>query len=198
MQRSARLLTLLALMVAWVATITLWPRRAPDSDLARLTWIGDAHQFGPVGYRDPAGALSPDGEWIAYSEGRFLRIRPAGGGPIVALPPGELQIRNLAWSPDNRTILADGYQTATGWALYDRVAGTRRGLSSDRDPIGGTFADGTEAKARIAELRQPSWSADGHSIAAIVNGREGQELWTVASDGASARVQRIAQRIAFP
>jgi Tol biopolymer transport system component len=199
MQRSAlRPLTLLALLVASVATIALWPRRAPDADAARLTWIADAHQFGPVGYRDPAGALSPDGQWIAYSEGRFLRVRPAGGGPIVELPPGEAQIRNLAWSPDNRTILADGYQTPSGWALYDRVAGTRRGLWSDHDPIAGTLADGTATKARVADLRQPSWSADGHSIAAVVNGREGQELWTVSADAASARVQRIAQRIAFP
>src|ERR1700732_4049414 len=109
MQRSTpRLLILLGLVVVAVAAIALWPRRAPDADAARLTWIADAHQFGPVGYRDPAGALSPDGQWIASSEGRFLRVRPAGGGPIVDLPPGEAQIRNLAWSPDNRTILADG------------------------------------------------------------------------------------------
>src|SRR5476651_2298788 len=94
------------------AGLALWfaPLRAPDGDTARLTWVADAHQFGPVGYRDPAGALSPDGQWIAYSEGRFLRVRPAGGGPSVDLPPGEAQIRNLVWSPDNRTILTDGYR----------------------------------------------------------------------------------------
>ena len=117
MQRSTlRFLILLGLVVVAVGAIALWPRRAPDADSARLAWIADAHQFGPVGYRDPAGALSPDGQWIAYSEGRFLRVRPAGGGPIVELPAGDAQIRNLAWSPDNRTILADGNRTQSGWA----------------------------------------------------------------------------------
>src|SRR5476651_1490744 len=83
----------------------------PTADAgARLAWIATAHQFGPVGYRDPAGAISPDGQWVAYSEGRFLRVRAAGGGPSVDLPPGEAQIRNLVWSPDNRTILTDGYR----------------------------------------------------------------------------------------
>ena len=162
--------------------------RAP-ADTARLTWIADAHQLGPVGYRDPAGAISPDGRWLAYSEGRFLRVRRVEGGPLVDLPEGEAQIRNIAWSPDNRLIIADGFITQSGWAVYDRATGTRRPLWADRDPLHGR---------PISDLRQPAWSADGRSIAAIVNGREGQELWTIAADGSSASAQRFANRIAFP
>src|SRR5437899_6941378 len=116
---------LLALVAAGVA-IVLMARREPLRDAARLVWVADAHQLGPVGYRDPAGALSPDGRWIAYSEGRFLRVRPVEGGPTADFPPGDAQIRNLAWSPDNRTILADGHRTQAGWAAYDRVTGTSR------------------------------------------------------------------------
>src|SRR5882724_7962717 len=112
MQRSTlRFLILLGLAVVPAGAIALWPRREPDADLARLAWIADAHQFGPVGYRDPAGALSPDGQWIAYSEGRFLRVRRAGGGPAAELPAGDAQIRNLTWSPDSQRIVADGYLT---------------------------------------------------------------------------------------
>ena len=118
------------------------------------------------------------------------RAAPIGGGPLVDLPAGDAQIRNIAWSPDNRTILADGFQTQTGWALYDRVDGTRRPLWADRDPLQG--------RRRISDLRQPAWSPDGRSIAAIVNGRDGQELWTIAADGSSASAQRMAHRIAFP
>ena len=184
-----RALILLALLAAGTAAFLLAPRRVSPPDASRLTWVADAHQLGPVGYRDPAGAMSPDGRWIAYSEGRFLRVRAAEGGPLVELPSGEAQIRNLAWSPDNRTILADGFQTQTGWALYDRIDGSRRPLWADRDPLRGT---------KISDLRQPVWSLDGHSIAAIVNGREGQELWTIAADGSSAKAQRMAHRVAFP
>ncbi len=110
------------------AGLALWLARTGEShpSMERLTWIADAHQLGPVGYRDPAGAISPDGRWIAYSEGRFLRVRAAGGGPLVEFPAGEAQIRNIVWGADNRSILADGFQTQPGWALYDRVDGARR------------------------------------------------------------------------
>ena len=190
MSGAIRAVVLLVLVAAAGAMMWLIAARpAPAADGARLAWLADAHQLGPVGYRDPAGAVSADGRWIAYSEGRFLRVRPAEGGPIVALPAGEAQIRNLAWSPDNRTILADGYQTQSGWALYDRAGGTRRPLWPDRDPLHG---------ARPSDLRQPAWSPDARSIAGIVNGRDGQELWTIAADGSSGSAQRLAHRIAFP
>ena len=188
-QSIARPLLLWALLLLAGVALFFGARRAPEPGTARLTWVADAHQLGPVGYRDPAGALSPDGRWIAYSEGRFLRVRAAEGGPLVELPPGEAQIRNIAWSPDNRTILADGFQTQAGWALYDRVDGTQRALWADRDPLRG---------AKVSDLRQPAWSPDGRSIAAIVNGGDGQDLWTLAADGSSANAQRMAHRTAFP
>ena len=184
-----RALIILALLAAATAAFLLAPHRVSAPDASRMTWVADAHQLGPVGYRDPAGALSPDGRWLAYAEGRFLRVRAAEGGPLVDLPPGEAQVRNIAWSPDNRTILADGFRTQAGWAVYDRVDGTRRALWADRDPLRG---------GKISDLRQPAWSPDGRSIAAIVNGREGSELWTIAADGSSASAQRMVHRIAFP
>src|SRR6266704_149571 len=130
--------TILFALAAAAGATAYWTALKPEPD-ARLSWVATAHQFGPVGYRDPAGALSPDGRWIAYSEGRFLRVRSAGGGPIVELPPGEAQIRNVAWSPDSRMIVADGFESQTGWALYDRVAGSRRALWSDHDPLTATL-----------------------------------------------------------
>ena len=149
MNRTARIVMLVLLLAAGVAALRWMPARVADAGSSRLTWLTDAHQFGPVGYRDPAGAISPDGRWIAYTEGRFLRVRSANGGPIADLPAGEAQIRNVAWSPDNRTILADGLATQTGWALYDRVDGTRRPLWRDREPLQG---------AKAADLRQLAWS----------------------------------------
>src|SRR5258705_6900897 len=123
-----RLAILLTLVLAAVVAFAVIVRRDAHTEAAPLTWVAEAHQLGPVGYRDPAGALSPDGQWIAYSEGRFLRVRRASGGPAADLPAGDAQIRNLTWSPDSQRIVADGYQTPTGWASYDRVAGTRSGL----------------------------------------------------------------------
>jgi Tol biopolymer transport system component len=174
-----RAVVLLALVAA-VAT-AYWTSRKAEADVSRLSWVATAHQFGPVGYRDPAGALSPDGRWIAYSEGRFLRVRPVEGGPTADFPPGDAQIRNLAWSPDNRTILADGHRTQAGWAAYDRVTGTSREPWPSGEPS--------------SDLRQLTWSADGQSIAAVVNG---EELRILSPAGAVLRTQKMAHRIAFP
>jgi hypothetical protein len=116
---SVRAVLLLALIAVAGAIWLIAARAIPGTSASRLTWLADAHQLGPVGYRDPAGAISPDGRWIAYSEGRFLRVRAAAGGPFVELPDGEAQIRNIGWSADSRSILADGFQTQTGWAVYD-------------------------------------------------------------------------------
>jgi Tol biopolymer transport system component len=192
---------LVALVAAAVLAFGVSRLRRPDPPEARrFTWVADAHQLGPVGYRDPAGAIAPDGLSIAYSEGRFLRVRPTNGGPLVDLPAGEAQIRNLLWSPDGGTVIADGYRTPGGWAVYDIAKRTRRGLWEDHDPLRaqleGSGAAATTAK--VADLRQLAWSPAGRFIAAIVNAREGQELWTIAADGSSAVAKKIGKRIAFP
>src|SRR5437868_14781036 len=111
-----RLALLIVLIAVGAATIGWAVRRdATDDGPVRLAWVAAAHQFGPVSYRDPAGAISPDGRSIAYSEGRFLRVRPIGGGPALDLPAGDAQIRHLSWNPDSRSILADGFRTQGGW-----------------------------------------------------------------------------------
>jgi Tol biopolymer transport system component len=177
-----RLAMLVALVAAAVAAVAVWSRRETVPDATPLlTWIADAHQLGPVGYRDPAGAISPDGKWIAYSEGRFLRVRPVGGGPDIELPAGEAQIRNLSWRPGSREILTDGFGTQTGWAAYDLTARTRRGIWTNRD-----------------DLRQATWSPDGKLIAAIVNGREGQEVAVLDLNGATTRIAKLDRRISSP
>jgi Tol biopolymer transport system component len=197
-----RLAVWLIALVA-VAALAVGARRLRNADPPqdrRFTWVADAHQLGPVGYRDPAGAIAPDGLSIAYSEGRFLRVRPINGGPPVDLPAGEAQIRNLLWSPDGRTVIADGYRTPGGWAAYDVAERTRRGLWDDREPLRARLegAGAMTTTGKVADLRQLAWSPAGRFIAAIVNAREGQELWTIAADGSTATARKIAKRIAFP
>ena len=186
MVRAPTIRSLVLLTIVAAGAIALFKmRRAADANedgsSPRLAWIATAHQLGPVGYRDPAGAISPDGKWIAYSEGRFLRVRPVDGGPVVDLPPGDAQIRNLSWHPDSQRILTDGFGTANGWGIYDRAARTRRRLWGDRD-----------------DVRQATWSPAGTSIAAIVNTRDGQQVWALAEDGTGTRLAAPLQRVAFP
>ena len=199
----ARIVVLAGLVTAGALLITFIVGRrrpAPAIEPSRLTWIADAHQLGPVGYRDPAGAISPDGRWIAYAEGRFLRVRSADGGPVVAFPAGEAQIRNIVWDSESQRIVADGYQTQTGWAVYDRITESRTALWANHDPLrarlGETGVQTTMAK--VSELRQLAWARNGRIVAGIVNNKDGQELWTLTADGAAAQAKRFAHRIAFP
>jgi Tol biopolymer transport system component len=177
--------TILAVVVAVAAGVVAFGRHtSPKAQPAQLTWVATAHQYGPVGYRDPAAAVSPDGRWIAYSEGRFLRVRAIDGGSITEFPPATAQIRHLAWRPDNRTILAGG-------ELYDRVTGTRRAVSMGRE---------LSARDAAEMLRHAAWSPDGGSLAGIVNSQDGAQLWIVPVDGSIAKtqVQLVGRHASFP
>jgi hypothetical protein len=173
-----RTLILVVLLLIAMAAILWQARRPSTAEVVPMTWVATAHQYGPVGYRDPAAAISSDGRWVAYSEGRFLRVRPTVGGPAVDLPAGDAQIRHLAWRPDNRTILANG-DSQHGWVVYDRVDGTRQPLWPDQPELSARDGSGASDTVRVAALRQLAWSSDGRSIAAIADGRDGSRLWIV-------------------
>ena len=201
-QGGVRRLVAVAVLAA-IAAVALYRARRPAAivDNARLTWVADAHQLGPVGYRDPAGAISPDGRWIAYSEGRFLRVRPVDGGPLIDLPPGEAQIRNIVW--DSRKPADPCRRLRNAGRVGDlrprhRVATwiLGRARSAARAPRRLGHRDDNGEGVRPAS----SWRgrAPAGSSPAIVNGREGQELWTITADGAAAEARTDRGRIAFP
>lgn len=174
-----RIVVLCILIALALAVIAVAWRRPPRDESVRFTWVATAHQMGPVGYRDPVGAISPDGRFIAYSEGRFLRVRPIGGGPSIEFAPGDDQIRFLVWSPDSRTILANGFRGGA-WAIYDLSSRAARVFHADR------------------AFRQPTWSPDGKALAAVVTGQNGDELWTMPSDGAGGSGRHLAASLNSP
>ena len=92
----------------------------------RLQYVTTAHQLGPVNYRDPLGAISPSGEWLAYSLAQHLYLERIVGGPVKELPPCGGIIRHIAWLPDNRTIAVDSPEPGTRWWLYDIQTSTRK------------------------------------------------------------------------
>ena len=108
-----------ALIAAGLSALVI-ARQAPMPaalDLPQLSYVTTAHQLGVVGYRDPVGAISPDGRRLAYTEGRFIRVVPIGGGPPITLEPGEGQIRYLTWTTDS-SIVAEDVTPAGRWWMY--------------------------------------------------------------------------------
>lgn len=129
MNRAAVLSTLVG-----VAVISMWialPAQSPGApDLPTLSYVTTAHQLGVVGYRDPLGAISPDGTKFAYTEGRFVRVMPIGGGAPITLAPGEGQIRFLVWTTDSQLAVQDITPSGRMW-LYELGKDGRRRLPDD-------------------------------------------------------------------
>ena len=145
---SVRALIIFLLVIGAIAAI-VWRQpssAAPPAEVA-LGYVTTAHQLGVVGYRDPAGVISPDGKRFAYSEGRFIRVIPVGGGAPVTLPPADQQVRYLEWT-SNETVVAvprpaSSFKTKTGTeaCLVERrlvipCGGDKQRLEPDVDVIG--------------------------------------------------------------
>lgn len=179
-----RAFVLLAFIAAALALLLMArPEPAPPAaDAPPLSYVTTARQPGVVGYRDPFGAVSPDGTRLAYTEGRFVRIVPIGGGAPVTLAAGEGQVRYLAWK-GNHEIVAEDATAAGRWWVY---------------PAGGSTRAPLWAPAITAGLRQLAWSADGASAAAMANTAEGPELRRFTADGRETGRQRLDGRAAYP
>jgi Tol biopolymer transport system component len=164
----------------------------------RLKLVTTAHQFGPVGYRDPLGVISPSGEWLAYSTAQRLYVQRAIGGPIMELPPCDATIRHLAWLPDDRTVAVDSGDSKIRWWSYDIVAGTRHPLWPEKSTLAGKLADsGQTVQIALSKIEQLTWSAGG-KIAGVARAANGSQLWTLNADGSDGHVLSSPASLSFP
>ena len=180
-----RALVLVGAAIAAVVVV-VWMRPSPvvSIDPPQLSYVATARQLGVVGYRDPVGAISPDGRNLAYAEGRFIRVVPVAGGAPATLAPGVGQIRYLTWSSNDTIVAEDATPTARWW--------TYRIGTTDRQPLWrGTSID-------AGNLRQLAWSADGQRATGLSTTKDGPQLWRIAADAGTADVQPISGRVSFP
>ena len=164
-----RSLILSGVIVAGVSVLA-FARQASTTtglDLPQLTYVTTAHQLGVVGYRDPMGAISPDGTRLAYTEGRFIRVVPIGGGaPVTLAPPAEGQIRHLIWTTNSHIAVEDATPSGRWWLYYLEKGARARLGSLDRNN----------------ELRQLTCKGTGDGCAGLRFTSTGAELVPLASD----------------
>jgi hypothetical protein len=181
-----RQLILFGIVIAAVVAI-LWARPVapPSEESPTLAYVTTAHQLGVVGYRDPAGAISPDGKHFAYAEGRFIRVIPIGGGAPLTLAPGEGQIRYLTWSSPSDVVAEDPTPVARWWKYsIGRVA---------REPLWGANILNAHL---MKDVRQLTWNR-GHAVG-LASTKEGAELWQMGRDGAIVSRKPLKGRPSFP
>ena len=171
-----------------LATVASVHAQQPAGASTRVRFVVDARQLGPVGYRDPIGVMSPDGEWLAYASGGRLRLTPVAGGVMSSLGP-RTNVRAIAW-PDSRHVAALEFDGAGGggWSLVDVPGGARRPLWNRAFP---TVASGGDSVAIDPNrFRELAWSRDGKRLAGIMQQQRGSILWTGNADGSAGRIQR--------
>jgi Tol biopolymer transport system component len=121
-----------------------------------LRFVTAVEQVGPVAYRDPLGAVSPDGRWLAYTQDRIVEVIPASGGPVLRTGPGTHDLRKILWM-GNSSSLAVLERTfdrgSQAWYTYDRSTGQREALWPSADGVFSELvwrANGGDQPAEVA------------------------------------------------
>jgi dipeptidyl aminopeptidase/acylaminoacyl peptidase len=162
------------------AVLLLWKDASSEP---RLRYVTTARQKGPVGHRDPIGVLSPDGKWVAYSEGRFLKLQRVEGGPVRDFEPMSLDIREIAWFADSRRLaVPDRASGGAGarWFAYDLEAGGR-----------------TLLWPGAPEISNVSFGDDGAAVG-VLRTPEGFALVRRDSEGRDTRLASTPERMSHP
>ena len=182
----------------WIVATLLLPLhfgcKTPTQPNQSLQSLATATQKGPVGYRDPAGAVSPNGAWLAYTEGRDIIVQPLTGGGKRILGPAPSQVRYLTWLPGSRQLAVHerNFDRATQtWNLYDLATGQSSLLWGDGIPD-------AEGAPRATELYELNWNRDGSRIAGVRRTGGRSEVWSFKGDGSEATLVTTGAQLSFP
>jgi Tol biopolymer transport system component len=183
--------------------------RPPAETRARLQYVTSVRQLGPVAYRDPLGALSPDGVWLAFTSGRRLAVQRVAGGPLIELGRTDGRFTRLTWHPNSRHVVVreQSFDRRTSrWFSYDRATLEREPLFPDgfeiKTPRASTVVSGPTGQQQIAvierryevradELDELAWSPSGRRIAGIKPEGKRSEVWLFEADGSGAQAREI-------
>lgn len=179
-----------------LATVAGAQTQLPAGTKSRLRFVVEARQLGPVGYRDPIGVMSPDGEWLAFTSRGHLQLTHTAGGAITTLGPRAM-VPAIAWLPDSRHVaVLENAGAGLAWSLVDIPSGTRRALWPRPFPKAASGADSVAVDP--SRFRELAWSAGSGRLAGIIPQERGSLLWTGKPDGSDGRVERSATPLFSP
>lgn len=173
----------------WFITVSSFSQQS-------LRLVTSVRQKGPVAYRDPFGAISPNGMHFAYSDLRKIVVQPINGGAVKELRKNGSFIRYLTWTPDSKYLityeLGGANQT---WYKYDLHTNSSSALWQERKSFSITNTNNQEVVIDRSELRELVWSQDGKKVAGYVR-RNNETLVVVFDlDGANAKLLTQGSKI---
>ena len=158
----------------------------------RLTYVTTAQQLGVVGYRDPLGVVSRDGQRVAVTEGRRLYETPMTGGARTEIAVLDAQIRYVAPLGTSREWIVEDPASRERWWIV-AAGGDKRPLLR----AGEVRGDGN-ARLAVNTLHQVVSSAAGRWFAGTTADPAGTAVWRIESDGSNATMTRVDRAIAWP
>ena len=158
--------------------------------------VATVGQAGPVGYRDPLGALSPDGKWLALGVQEHLRLRDLGAGVEREVSAGATRVAYLSWRDDGLLLVGQSDQ-GMNWWLIDPASGVRSPLWPAGQQISGRVGE-AEVRTAGSELRHLTWSQAGSELAGIQTLGDSSRAWVVDSAGQRATTWSGAGEWSYP
>ena len=158
----------------------------------RPVHLATAHQMGPVAYRDPAGGVSPDGHFLAYTQGRELLVQDLAGDEIRSLGLAPSQLRYVTWHPDSDRLLVHERsfdRRRQAWFVYNLENGAKQTM------WGAEYATGLPSPSTLLEL---GWAPDGESVVGVVRNVNVSRVWRIRADGTSGEVVAEGLRLSYP
>ena len=152
----------------------------------RLHYVTTAHQAGPVGFRDPIGAVSPDGVWLAYISNRHLFLHRIEGSWTTELLPDDDRKTALKWFPDSMhiAVMEAPFGAIPRWFRYDIATGKREPMEPPPTPA----AQEMKPPSMSEKIWGPAVFSPDHRTFyySIANAKGTLDLWSYNTDTGEA------------
>ncbi|MEQ9414758.1 MAG: hypothetical protein RIF39_13055, partial [Cyclobacteriaceae bacterium] len=165
---------------------------AKAQKLPPLQFVKIVKQKGPVAYRDPFGAISPDGKKLAYSDRNQIFVQQTEGGVTYELEKQGAFVITLNWLPDSQHLVT--YEIGGKkkfWHVYDLNTKQASVLWPEKEK----FTDRNITIDR-SQLKELAWSADKVIGTSRLNGKS--QLWQMDKDGQNETILTEKEYIESP
>ena len=145
--------------------------------------------------RVTAGAISPDGKWIAFADINGMSLRLLQSGKVIPLTaPEGFRAERIAWFPDQTRILVSGFdpQFASPQIWIVSITGSAPRLFRENARNGAASPDGARI-AFTANRNREIWitGADGDNPHALVVDPSGKSFSSLFWSGDGKRVSYL-------